>query len=104
MEKQLPARGGYQFTDGVKRQWFNTDNQQLVAAFKQRFTERSTHLTQQLAAHGIPTLAISTHDDALTVLRSQYRSQHKKKSTAPNVNDSINGNINNKLKAKGGSA
>jgi uncharacterized protein (DUF58 family) len=110
MEKQLPARGGYQFTDGVKRQWFNTDNQQLVAAFKQRFTERSTHLTQQLAAHGIPTLAISTHNDALTVLRSQYRSQQKKKSTASNINDNVNDyvnknmNGNNKLKAKGGPA
>jgi len=92
MEKQLPARGGYQFTDGVKRQWFNTDNKQLVTAFKQRFTARVAHLTQQLAAHGIPTIAISTNDNALTVLRSQYHS----KATAAN--------INSKLTAKGNSA
>ena len=92
MEKQLPARGGYQFTDGVKRQWFSTDNKQLVTAFKQRFTARVAHLTQQLAAHGIPTIAISTNDNALTVLRSQYHS----KATAAN--------INSKLTAKGNSA
>ena len=85
MEKQLPARGGYQFTDGVKRQWFNTDNKQLVTAFKQRFTARVAHLTQQLATHGIPTLAISTNDNALTVLRSQYHS----KATAANFNSRL---------------
>lgn len=80
MEKKLPARSGhsgYQFTDGNKRQWFDTNNQQLLAAFTQRFTERSEHLTQQLAAHGIPTIAISTDNSALDILRSHYHSSSR---------------------------
>ena len=91
MEKQLPLRGGCQFTDGVKRQWFNTNNQQLVKAFKQRFVKRATQLTQQLAAHGIPTIAISTNENALTVLRSQYHS----KATAAGINNSISNSTSN---------
>lgn len=80
MEKQLPARSGhsgYQFTDGSKRLWFDTNNHQLLAAFTQRFTERSGHLTQQLAAHGIPTIAISTDNNALDILRSHYHSSSR---------------------------
>ncbi|MDG2035728.1 MAG: hypothetical protein P8J42_03850, partial [Pseudomonadales bacterium] len=85
MEKQLPARSGhsgYQFTDGNKRQWFDTNNHQLLAAFTQRFTERSEHLTQQLAAHGIPTIAISTDNSALDILRSHYHSSSRSSSRA----------------------
>lgn len=81
MEKQLPAHGGCQFTDGSQRYYFDTRNSKLVAAFKQRFSNRATHLTQQLAAHGIPMISVSTHENALTILRSQYHSKAKSSTT-----------------------
>ena len=91
MEKQLPTHGGCQFTDGKQRHWFDTSNQQLITAFKQRFTDRVTHLTQQLAAHGIPTITASTHEDALTILHHQYHSKAnaRSRSTTANIKEQL---------------
>ena len=86
MEKQLPVRGGCQFTDGTQRHWFDTSNKKLATAFKQRFTARATNLTQQLAAHGIPTINASTHEDALAVLRRQYHHKANASTRLTNAN------------------
>lgn len=75
MEAELPRQGGSQFTDGRQRQQFNIGDQQLLKAFADRFKQRLAQLNHQLSTHRIPTMAISTHEDAMTILRNQYQSK-----------------------------
>lgn len=79
MERQLPASGGNQFTDGINRSRFDISDKKLLNGFAQRFDSRLTALTQQLSANGIPTIAISTNDDAIQIMRRHYHENDRSK-------------------------
>ncbi|MBL1432944.1 MAG: DUF58 domain-containing protein [Gammaproteobacteria bacterium] len=72
MEYQLPATGGSVLTDGERRFSINLSSKLLRKEFSEHAVKRHESLKQNLIQYGIPSIEISTQDDAQKVLEQFY--------------------------------
>lgn len=72
MEYQLPATGGSVLTDGERRFSINLSSKLLRKEFSEHAVKRHESLKQNLIQYGIPSIEVSTQDDAQKVLEQFY--------------------------------
>lgn len=72
MEYQLPATGGSVLTDGERRFSINLSSKSLRKEFAEHAVKRHESLKQNLIQYGIPSIEVSTQDDAQKVLEQFY--------------------------------
>ncbi len=78
MEKQLPPKGYYTFSDGRQRQRIFTGAKWQREQYQERFVRGQQHLLQRLGRLGIPLLSIATDDSPLQVLQHFFGVRRKK--------------------------
>ena len=71
MEQQLPSGGGHYFTDGQRRLRLGRQ-QQTLRDFAEHFQRRRQSVLDALAGKGIPTIEVSTEDNAIDILNYYY--------------------------------
>lgn len=72
MEHRLPLTGGSVLTDGKKRFPINLTSKRLRQEFATKADERRQRLKQSFIQYGIPSIDISTQDDAQQLLEQYY--------------------------------
>ncbi|MBL1292496.1 MAG: DUF58 domain-containing protein [Thiotrichales bacterium] len=72
MEHQLPVTGGSVLTDGQKRFSINLASKRLRQEFADKANERRQNLKQSFVQYGIPSINVSTQDDAQKLLEQYY--------------------------------
>lgn len=72
MEHQLPSKGGSVLTDGQRRFSIDLTSQRFRNAFADRAHQRHQALKKNFIQYGIPSIEISTQDDAQKVLEQYY--------------------------------
>ena len=72
MEYHLPAAGGSLFSDGGRRISVNLTSKRLREEFAEHARTRYAALKQRFVRYGIPSIEISTQDNAQTVLEQFY--------------------------------
>lgn len=72
MEYQLPASGGSVLTDGKKRFAINLSSKRFRQEFSDKAMERQQNLKQSFIQYGIPSIDVSTQDDAQKLLERYY--------------------------------
>lgn len=91
MEQHLPSGGGHYFTDGQRRLRLDR-NQRSLKMFEEHFQQRRSDVLSQLANKGIPTIEISTTDEAIAVLSHYYHPRGASTHVSASVNVNTHGN------------
>ena len=69
LEKQLPSKGQYRFTNNQREVMVNSDDKATLLRYQQQFQQRELQLKQLATNKGIVLVPCSTVDDALQCLR-----------------------------------
>ena len=69
LESQLPTRGRYRFTDEVRDVVIDSQDEQQLLTYQQRFIERQQHLEQFAMTRNLVLVKCNTTADALSCLR-----------------------------------
>ncbi len=69
LERQLPDKGSYRFTDQHRDVWVDTADRNRVARYHQRFQQHQEHLNAIAKQLGSGLIHCSTNDDIVEILR-----------------------------------
>lgn len=86
MEQHLPNLGFAHFTNGEQRLGLNVNVGHIKQRFLQRYNNRMEKLKNDLMAHSIPFIPVSTHHDAADLLKYYYQPGHHNSSMHPYAN------------------
>ena len=73
LERQLPGKGSYRFTDEQRDVLFDTADRNRVAHYHQRYQQHQEHLTSIAHKLGMGLLNCSTNDDIVEILQNIRR-------------------------------